>query len=70
MATGGLQRKAEQGTQQAQGESLEIALEHQLRSQFPFDVIEPVAKGEFGGDVLQHVRGPPYVLVLGTDIFG
>ncbi len=51
-----LQRKAEQSSQQAQGESLEIALEHQLRSQFPFDVIEPVAKGEFGGDVLQHVR--------------
>jgi len=51
-----LQRKAERGSQQAQGESLEVALEHQLRSQFPFDVIEPVAKGEFGGDVLQHVR--------------
>jgi hypothetical protein len=51
-----LQRKAEQGSQQAQGESLEIALEHQLRAQFPFDLIEPVAKGEFGGDVLQHVR--------------
>ncbi len=51
-----LQRKAEQGSQQAQGESLELVLEHQLRAQFPFDVIEPVAKGEFGGDVLQHVR--------------
>ena len=51
-----LQRKAEQSSQQAQGESLEIALEHQLRVQFPFDVIEPIAKGEFGGDVLQHVR--------------
>ena len=51
-----LQRKAEQSSQQAQGESLEIALEHQLRVQFPFDLIEPVAKGEFGGDVLQHVR--------------
>jgi hypothetical protein len=51
-----LKRKAEQSSQQAQGESLEVALEHQLRSQFPFDVIEPVAKGEFGGDVLQHVR--------------
>ena len=24
--------------------------------QFPFDVIEPVGKGEYGGDVLQHVR--------------
>lgn len=51
-----LQRRAEQSSQQAQGESLELALEHQLRAQFPFDLIEPVAKGEFGGDVLQHVR--------------
>ncbi len=51
-----LQRKAEQSSQQAQGESLEIALEHQLRVQFPFDLIEPVGKGEYGGDVLQHVR--------------
>lgn len=51
-----LKRNAEQSSQQAQGESLEVALEHQLRSQFPFDLIEPVAKGEFGGDVLQHVR--------------
>jgi hypothetical protein len=51
-----LKRKAEQSSQQAQGESLEVALEHQLRSQFPFDLIEPIAKGEFGGDVLQHVR--------------
>ncbi len=51
-----LQRKAEQSSQQAQGESLEIALEHQLRVQIPFDVIEPVGKGEYGGDVLQHVR--------------
>ena len=51
-----LQRKAEQGSHQAQGESLEIALEHQLRVQFPFDLIEPVGKGEHGGDVLQHIR--------------
>lgn len=27
-----------------------------MRSQFPFDLIELVAKGEFGGDSLQHVR--------------
>jgi hypothetical protein len=51
-----LKRKAEQSSQQSQGESLELALEHQLSAQFPFDLIEPVAKGEFGGDVLQHVR--------------
>ena len=51
-----LKRKAEQSSQQSQGESLELALEQQLRAQFPFDLIEPVAKGEFGGDLLQHVR--------------
>ena len=51
-----LQRRAEQSSQQAQGEVLEVALENQLRTQFPFDLIEPVGKGEFGGDVLQHVH--------------
>lgn len=50
-----LQRKAEQGSQQMQGEVLEIVLEHLLAEQFPCDVIEPVAKGIRGGDVVQHV---------------
>jgi hypothetical protein len=31
-------------------------LESLLRAKFPFDSIEPVAKGEFGGDVLQRVN--------------
>lgn len=53
-----LKRKAEQGSQQLQGEALEIHLESLLRSKFPFDAIEPVAKGEFGGDVVQRVIGP------------
>ncbi len=53
-----LKRKAEQGSQQLQGEALELALEEALRSKFPLDSIEPVAKGEFGGDVLQRVMGP------------
>jgi hypothetical protein len=51
-----LQRKADQGSQQAQGEVLEIALEQQLRTQFPFDVIEPVGKGESGADIMHLVR--------------
>jgi hypothetical protein len=51
-----LQRKAEQGSQQAQGEVLEMALEQQLRAQFPFDVIEPVGKGESGADIMHLVR--------------
>ncbi|MBR1214627.1 DUF2130 domain-containing protein [Bradyrhizobium sp. JYMT SZCCT0180] len=50
-----LRRKAEQGSQQLQGETLEIELESLLRSRFPRDVIEPVAKGEFGGDVAHRV---------------
>jgi hypothetical protein len=49
-------RKAQQGSQQAQGETLELLLEDQLRRQFPFDEIQPVPKGEYGGDTLQIVR--------------
>jgi hypothetical protein len=53
-----LRRRAEQGSQQLQGEALEIALESQLRARFARDLIEPVPKGEFGGDVLHRVIGP------------
>jgi hypothetical protein len=53
-----LKRKAEQGSQQLQGEVQELALEATLRAKFPRDVIEPVPKGEFGGDILQRVIGP------------
>lgn len=50
-----LKRKAEQGSQQLQGEVQELELENLLRAKFPIDSIESVAKGEFGGDVLQRV---------------
>ncbi|PTQ78694.1 hypothetical protein C8R26_1019 [Nitrosomonas oligotropha] len=53
-----LKRRADQGSQQLQGEVLELELETTLRLKFPLDSIEPVAKGEFGGDVLQRVMGP------------
>jgi hypothetical protein len=53
-----LRRKAEQGSQQLQGEAQELALETTLRARFPRDLIAPVPKGEFGGDVLQQVMGP------------
>ena len=45
-----LRRKAEQGSQQLQGEVQELALEALLRQKFPRDVLEPVPKGEFGGE--------------------
>jgi hypothetical protein len=51
-----LRRKSEQGSQQLQGEVLEVALEQLLRRYFPFDEITPVAKGIHGGDVVQTVR--------------
>jgi hypothetical protein len=49
------QRKAEQGSQQLQGEVLELAIEEGLRRSFPVDVIEEVKKGQRGGDVIQRV---------------
>lgn len=51
-----LKQKAEQGSQQLQGEAQELVLEELLRGAFPYDAIEPVAKGVHGGDVLQTVR--------------
>ena len=53
-----LKRKAEQGSQQLQGEVQELELEEMLSSKFPRDTILPVPKGEFGGDVLHRVVGP------------
>ena len=53
-----LKRKAEQGSQQLQGEVQEIELEVLLNARFPTDTIERVPKGECGGDVLQRVVGP------------
>lgn len=51
-----LKRKAEQGSQQLQGEVLELELENLLGARFPADMIEPVPKGEYGGDILQRVH--------------
>jgi hypothetical protein len=51
-----LKRKSEQGSQQAQGEVMELELEELLRSHFPFDTFEPVPVGVHGGDVLHHVH--------------
>jgi hypothetical protein len=52
-----LKRKLEQGSQQTQGEAFELELENLLRGKFPLDLIEPVAKGEIGGDIVQTVNG-------------
>ncbi len=51
-----LKRKMEQGSQQAQGEVLELELEELFKREFPFDEIEPISKGVKGGDILQTVQ--------------
>lgn len=51
-------RKAEQGSQQQQGEVQELDLERRLREAFPRDTIDPVPKGQHGGDALHRVLGP------------
>jgi len=51
-----LKRKLEQGSQQLQGEALELSLEALLRNAFPLDEIVPVPKGMNGADLLQHVH--------------
>ncbi len=53
-----LKRKAEQGSQQTQGEVLELELEEILKTNFPHDSIEPVPKGIKGADILQKVYTP------------
>lgn len=50
-----LQRKSQQGSQQLQGEVLELAIEAGLGRSFPLDTIEEVKKGVRGGDVIQRV---------------
>jgi len=50
-----LKRKAEQGSQQSQGEVLELELEELLRTTFPYDTISEVAKGTSGADCVQEV---------------
>jgi len=46
---------ADQGSQQLQGEILELDIEQTLKSSFPFDTIEEVKKGERGSDIRQII---------------
>lgn len=50
------QRKGKQGSQQLQGEVLELDLEEKLRDLFPTDEFVPVPKGVEGGDIWQKVK--------------
>lgn len=50
-----LKRKLEQGSQQRQGEVLELDLEEKLHVQFPNDEFLPIPKGIEGGDIWQKI---------------
>lgn len=50
-----MQRKADQGSQQSQGEAQELALEEALANAFPSDNFIPVAKGVKGADCIHEV---------------
>jgi hypothetical protein len=52
------QQKAEQGSQQLQGEVQELDLEAALHAKFPYDTLSEIAKGINGADVQQVVISP------------
>lgn len=51
-----MQRKAEQGSMQLQGEVQELEIESILERTFPYDEIEEVKKGIRGADAIQTVK--------------
>lgn len=50
-------KKGSQGSQQLQGEVLELDLENLLKTTFNDDEIIAVAKGQLGGDIIHKVKG-------------
>ncbi len=51
-----MKQKSEQGSQETQGEVLELDIQAALERQFPHDEIAPVPKGVAGADLIQTVR--------------
>jgi len=51
-----MQRKAEQGSMQVQGEVQETAIEEWLAGAYPLDTIEEIKKGARGGDCIQVIN--------------
>lgn len=53
-----LKRKAEQGSQQSQGEVLEQDTENRLKAKFPMDEFAPVGQGTKGADITHTIKFP------------
>ena len=49
-------QKSEQGSQERQGEVLEIDVQAELERRFPHDLVAPVPKGARGADLVHEVR--------------
>lgn len=56
-----MKRRSEQGSQETQGEVLELDIQAALEARFPHDLIRPVPKGMQGADLIQEVRDPTLV---------
>ena len=54
------QRKAEQGSQQIQGEAQEHSIEEYLDLQFKYDDIAEIKKGAYGADCIQTINTPDF----------
>lgn len=63
-----LRRKLEQGSQQLQGDVLEIELKNILKREFPYDEIKDVPTGIKGADVVQTVKNN-YGKICGTIVW-
>lgn len=50
-----LKQRIQQGSQQSQGEVMELEIENLLKKEFPDDIISEVKKGQRGADVSQEV---------------
>ena len=53
-------RKAEQGSQQIQGEAQEKGIEEYLELNFKYDEIQEIKKGAFGADCIQTINTPDF----------
>lgn len=63
-----MKRKSDQGSMQMQGEVQELAIEEFLRSAFPRDEVEEIAKGKRGGDCV-HLVNDHYDQVCGRILY-
>jgi len=51
-----MQRQLGQKSVELQGEALEVYLKHKLQTEFPFDTIEDIGRGQRGADLTQKVN--------------